>query len=291
MEIRLETSDRLKAPPAQAFTPTLPRWRIVAPQPQTPVVDGTLNLNLAGACLALEGFYLDGHLSLGKDTDCVHVRHVTMNTAAAKEVRIEAGAWGTAFRARALDPRRDPGRPCRAAPRRRGLDRRCPGVRPAGVRRRLRRVRQGRDRRRVDLRPGAPGERRRRSPAPSASNRPTPPTACSWTVSRSCRQQEGCLRHCYLGPDLTTPPAHPLTYRCGPFPAPTFGSVGFEAAGYYALELEPDHPLLSAAGDGGEVGAYNHARRAARVGALRRRIHEFVPLGLRPGLTMASWEE
>ena len=105
------------------------------------------------------------------------------------------------------------------------------------------------------------------------------------------QQQEGCLRHCYLGPDLTTPPAPPLTYRCGPFPPPTFASVGFEAAGYYALELEPDHPLLSAASDGGEVGAYHHARRAARVERLRRRIHEFVPLGLRPGLDLAPWEE
>ncbi len=37
------------------------------------------------------------------------------------------------------------------------------------------------------------------------------------------------------------------TYRCGPFPDPTFASVGFEAAGYYASALEPDHPLLSAA--------------------------------------------
>jgi hypothetical protein len=103
--------------------------------------------------------------------------------------------------------------------------------------------------------------------------------------------QEGCLRHCYLGPDLTTPPAHPLTYRSGPFPPPTFASVGFEAAGYYTLALEPDHPLLSAASDGGEVGAYHHAARAARLGALRRRIDEFVPLGLRPGLALAPWEE
>jgi hypothetical protein len=74
-------------------------------------------------------------------------------------------------------------------------------------------------------------------------------------------------------------------------PGPDLRVVGFEAAGYYALELEPDHPLLSAASDGGEVGAYHHARRAARIASLRRRIHEFVPLGLRAGVSLAPWEE
>ena len=66
---------------------------------------------------------------------------------------------------------------------------------------------------------------------------------------------------------------------------------GFEAAGYYTLALEPDHPLLSAASNGGEVGAYHHARRAARLARLRRRIHEFVPLGVKPSLALAPWEE
>ena len=249
---------------AGSFAPTLPRWRIVAPQPaDARSSTATLNLDLAGACLALEGFYLDGRSQPreGRSTASTSGT-LTMDTAAAKEVRIEAGAWGTAFSGASARS---------SAPIRADLGARPlvvedsivdgSGVRPARVRRRLRRVRQGRGSPpQSTLRPGAPGERRRRSPAPSASSRPTPPTACSWTASRSCRQQEGCLRHCYLGPDLTTPPAAPLTYRCGPFPAPTFGSVGFEAAGYYALELEPDHPLLSAAGDGGEVGAYHHAR-------------------------------
>ena len=290
MEIRLETSDRLKAPSAQAFTPTLPRWRIVAPQPQTPVVDGTLNLNLAGACLALEGFYLDGHLSLGKDTDCVHVRHLTMNTPAAKEVRIEAGAWGTAFRAERSIL---------------GAIRADLAARPLVVEDSIV------DARGFGLRVCGGDSGGSGKDGIAAASTFDPALQASGTTftgavrlesadAADClfldglevvQTQEDCLRNCYLGPDLTTPPAHPLTYRCGPFPAPTFGSVGFEAAGYYALELEPDHPLLSAAGDGGEVGAYHHARRAARVGALRRRIHEFVPLGLRPGLTMASWEE
>jgi len=105
------------------------------------------------------------------------------------------------------------------------------------------------------------------------------------------QQQEGCLRHCYLGPDLSTPPSRPVTYRCGPFPAPTFASIGFEAAGYYALDLEREQPLLSAASDGGEVGAANRLRRGARLERLRQRVHEFVPLGLRAGIALAPWEE
>jgi len=105
------------------------------------------------------------------------------------------------------------------------------------------------------------------------------------------QQQEGCLRHCYLGPDLSTPPSRPVIYRCGPFPAPTFASIGFEAAGYYALDPGRLQPLLSAASDGGEVGAANYLRRGARLQRLRQRLHEFVPLGLRAGLALAPWEE
>src|SRR5262249_44314697 len=105
------------------------------------------------------------------------------------------------------------------------------------------------------------------------------------------QQQEGCLRFCHLGPPLSTPPSLPPPYRWGPFPAPAVASVGFEAAGYYTLALEPDHPLLTAGSDGGEVGAYHHDRRSARIERLRRRINEFVPLGLRPLVALAPWEE
>jgi hypothetical protein len=290
VEIRLATSDRLAAPPAQSFTPDLPRWRIVSPRSETPTVTGTLNLNLAGACVTLEGFFLDGNLSLGNDTDCVHVRHVTMNTGGGREVSVAAGAWGASFHAeRSIlgAIRAD----LAAAPLElddcivdaRGSRLRVCGGPPGG---------SGKD---------AIAAKSTFSPALRANGVTfVGPVRLEAADAVDClfldgvevaQTQEGCLRHCYLGPDLTTPPAHPLTYLCGPFPAPTFGSIGFEAAGYYALELEPDHPLLAAASDGGEVGAYHHARRAARIGALRRRIHEFVPLGLRPGSTLAPWEE
>jgi hypothetical protein len=105
------------------------------------------------------------------------------------------------------------------------------------------------------------------------------------------QQQEGCLRHCYVGPTEAPAAPHPVEYRCLSEPRPTFVSECLEAGGYYALDLERNQPLLTAASDGGEVGAYHHARRATRLRRLRDRIHEFVPLGLRPGIALAPWEE
>jgi hypothetical protein len=292
VEIRLETSDRLTAPPPQQFTPDLAHWRIVAPRPQTPVIAGNLSLNLAGACLTLEGFYVDGHLTIGADMECAHLRCVTMNPPAGRELRVAPGAWGLCLtaersilgairaelgaRAIVLDDCIVDGR---------GATLRVCGGDAGGTPK--------------DAVTAPPPAAFR--PALQASGvtfagavrlESVDATDCLFLDGVDVAQtQEGCLRHCFLGPDLSTPAAHPLTYRCGPFPAPTFASIGFEAAGYYALELEPEHPLLAAAHDGGEVGAYHHARRAARVATLRRRIGEFVPLDLRPGLTLASWEE
>ena len=290
VEIRLETSDRLKAPAAQSLAPAATCWRIVAPRPQTPVIAGTLDLDLAGTCLTLEGFYLDGDLKLGKRLDRVRLRHVTMNAAAGRTIAVAAGAWGLALRAERsilgairadLGARALVLEDCL-------LDARGASLRVCG---------------------GTAGGASRDAIAaattfaPALEARGTTFVGAVRAESVSAvdclfldgidvvQTQEGCLRHCFLGPDLSTPPAHPASYRCGPFPAPTFASVGFEAAGYYALALEPDHPLLSAASDGGEVGAYHHARRAARLAVLRRRAHEFVPLGLRPGVALAPWEE
>jgi hypothetical protein len=290
VEIRLETSDRLTAPPAQAFAPALRRWRIVAQRLATPTVAGTLALDLAGACVTLEGVFLDGHLRLGTGLDCVHLEHVTMNPAAGRQVRVAAGAWGLCLHAERsilgairadlgaaplaledciVDARGAPLRVCETAPGGTARD----AIDAAGTFR----------------------------PALQANGVTfAGPVRLEAADAVDClfldgvevlQSQEGCLRHCYLGPDLSAPPRHPVSYRCGPFPAPTFASIGFEAGGYYTLALEPPHPLQSAASDGGEVGAYHHARRAARIAALRRRIHEFVPLGLRPGLALAPWEE
>ena len=291
VEIRLLTSDRLQSPPALTFTPTVPRWRIVAPRPQTPTLVQSLSLDLPGATVELEGFALDGDLRLGPRLECVRARHLTMNTAAGREVQIAPDAWGIGFEARhcilgairagiaaeaicvedsIVDARGEPlavcgapsgGTPAKAAVAAVGAH--APALRASGV------TFAGR----VEVE------------AVSAID-------CVFLDGLAVVQtQEGCLRHCHLGPALSDPPAHPTTYRCLSAPAPTFSSIGFEAAGYYALALEPVHPLQTAASDGGEVGAYHHARRAARMTNLRRRIAEYVPLGLRPGLTLAPWEE
>jgi hypothetical protein len=292
VEIRLATCDRLAAPPAQAltFTPRLPRWRIVAPRALTPVVTGTFQLDLRGCCLALEGFYLAGDLVLGKGFEGVSLAFMTMDAASGRAVRLDPQAWGTAFSVRRSIL---------------GAIRAELGARPLTIADAI-----------VDglgasLQPcgGAPGGTLR--DAVAAQTRFAPaliargatfvgPVHTESLDAADClfvdgveavQQQEGCLRHCFLGPDLSTPPSRPAAYRCGPFPPPTFASVGFEAAGYYALDLEREQPLVTAASDGGEVGATNHLRRGARLERLRRRAHEFVPLGLRAGIALAPWEE
>jgi hypothetical protein len=290
VEIRLRTSDRLAAPPPQSFAPTLPRWRIVAERTMTPTVVGDLDLDLDACCLELDGCYLTGDLILGKGFDGVSLAFVTMDPTAGSTVELAHDAWGTPFSARRSIL---------------GAVRAELSSQPLilqdsivdGLGSRLRTC-------------GDPAGGTMRD-AVAAQVRFAPGLVCSGVTfvgavhtesidAADClfadgvdavQQQEGCVRHCYLGPDVPTPPPLPPQYRCGPFPAPIFASTGFEAAGYYALDLNRLQPLLSAATDGGEVGAYHHLRRGARIERLRRRVHEFVPLGLRAGLTLAPWEE
>ncbi len=290
VEIRLATSDRLAAPPQQSFAPTLPRWRIVAPRTLTPIVVGDLSLDLTGCCLELEGFFLTGNLVLGKSLDGVSLAFLTMDPTAPSTVSLAHDAWGTEFSARRSIL---------------GAIRAELGARPLVLEDSI-----------VDafgarLRTcgGPPGGTLRDAVAAQVRFAPAliangvtfagavrtesiDAADCIFNDGvESVQQQEGCLRHCYLGPDLSTPPSRPVTYRCGPFPAPTFASIGFEAAGYYTLDPGREQPLLSAASDGGEVGAANYLRRGARLQRLRQRLHEFVPLGLRAGLALAPWEE
>ena len=290
VEIRLRTSDRLPAPPAQSFAPTLPRWRIVAERTMTPTIVGDLDLDLGGCCLELDGFYLTGNLVLGKGFDGVSLSFVTMNPAAGSTVELAHDAWGTAFSARRSIL---------------GAIRAELSSRPLSLQDSI-----------VDafgssLRTcGDPGGGTVRD-ALAAQVRFAPALVCSGVTFigavhtesidaadslfvdgvDAVQQQEGCIRHCYLGQDVPSPAPLPPQYRCGPFPQPVFASVGFEAAGYYALDLNRPQPLLTTASDGGEVGAYNHLRRGVRIERLRQRVHEFVPLGLRPGLALAPWEE
>ena len=293
VEIRLATSDRLAAPAAAAasFAPKLPRWRIVAPALMTPAIDGALQLDLDGTQLTLEGFYLRGDLELGPGLASVELVNLTMNPVAGRRVLVSADAWELALEARrcllgairadlaalpirltdcvvdgrglALTGCGDPAPGSAAGPAVAARQRFAPGIVADGV---------------------------------TFGGRVSAETAdavdCLFADGvEVVRESEGCLRHCYLGAVQTPPLAHPTTYRCLTEPAPRFVSERFEAGGYLALDLDAAQPLLTAANDGGEVGAYHHARRAAGVTRLRRRIHEFVPLGLRAGIELAPWEE
>jgi hypothetical protein len=290
VEIRLDTSDRLDSGPAQAFTPTLPRWRIVAPGLSTPTLLGPLNLDLVGACLNLEGFWLEGDLRLGPHLEGVTLSRVTMNPPAAATIIADPEAWG-------LDLAADH---CLLGAIRADLaagpltlsdcvvDGRGAGLRVCG------------GDRRGALRDSVAGGMRLGPQIRADSVTFVGPVRAEAIDAQDCvfvdgvevvQQQEGCLRFCFHGPALSLPPSLPPVYRCGPFAAPTFASVGFESAGYYTVALEPDHPLLSAASDCGEVGGYHHDRRGLRIERLRRRIDEFVPLGLRGLVALAPWEE
>lgn len=290
VEIRLETSDRLPAPPPVSFAPTLPRWRVVATRTSTPTVVGDLLLDLEGGCLTLEGFFLSGDLVLGSSLDGVELRHLTMNPAAGAELRLADGAWVLAFSASR----------CVLGPIRAEL-----GARPLVLADCVVDGRGARLRACGDDPGGSP------QPAVARKTRFDPvlsargvtfagPVRAEAVDAVDCvfadglevvRQQEGCLRHCYVAPGAGGPESLPTLYRCLSAPPPTFASVGLEAAGYYSLELDSDHPLLAAGSDGGEIGAYHHLRRADRLQRLERRLHEFVPLGVRPRLELAPWEE
>jgi hypothetical protein len=288
VEIRLATSDRLRPPTDAAFTPKLPRWRIVAPALMTPSLSGALSIDLEGASLRLEGFYLRGDLELGAGLREVELVNLTMNPVAGSRVLVSPDAWALALSARRclLGPIRADlaARPIRLTDcivDGRGLGLAgcgdpAPGAAPTG----------------------AVAARERFAPGLEAAGVTFAGRVSAETAQAAdclfadgievVRGGEGCLRHCYLGTEALP---HPTTYRCLTEPAPRFVSERFEAGGYYALDLETDQPLLTAASDGGEVGAYHHARRAAGLDRLRRRIHEFVPLGLRAEVEMAPWEE
>ncbi|HTJ76516.1 MAG TPA: hypothetical protein VL337_14260 [Acidimicrobiales bacterium] len=292
VEIRVDTSDRLAAPPAAAlsFAAAVPRWRIVAPAPSLPVVVGDLVLDLAGACVTVEGLTLTGDLRLGKGLHGVTLRGVTMDASAGATLTADPEAWSLA-----LDAERCLLGAIRADLAAAPIDLAACVVDALGHALRV---------------CGGPAGGSPRA-AVAANVRLGPQVQAAGVTfvgavrvealdaldsvfadgAAVVQQQEGCLRHCYLGPDPDPEPSLPPLYRCRRDPAPTFASTGFEAAGYYTLALEPDHPLLSAASDGGEVGAYNADRRALRLARLRRRISEFVPLGLRALVALAPWEE
>ena len=96
-----------------------------------------------------------------------------------------------------------------------------------------------------------------RSPGACAPSRSTRSTACSSTGSRSSSSRRAACATA-TSRAATAPRRIRPTYRCLGSPAPTFASVGFEAAGYYALDHRSRPP-------------------AARCGQRRRRDRRLPP--------------
>ncbi len=72
--------------------------------------------------------------------------------------------------------------------------------------------------------------------------------------------------------------------------------LGADSAGYWAPVIDgpasgPPPPLLHGAGDGGEIGAYHHARRGPLALRLAQRLPEMTPLTVHPHLSVAHPED
>ena len=296
VEIRLRDlrpAGRAAAAGLRAAGPALADRR--AARRMTPIVAGDAEPRpRAARASTLEGFHLDGDL---------RARHRPGRRRAdapddeprrpAATVQVAPGAWGSASRPRALPARRDPRRPRRAA------DRRSTDCIVDGAGRALR------------VCGGDPAPARRPTPsrgarafAPAlradgvtfagarARSRPLDAVDCLFPDGvEVVQQQEGCLRHCYLGPDAVDAAGAPDDVPLRAVPAADV-----------RLDRLRGRRLLRARARAGPSAAVRRRATAARsaptttpgarrASRLRRRIHEFVPLGLRPGLALAPWEE
>lgn len=296
VEIRLLTSDRIEITKALRTPTAIPRWRIVAPLFCTPTIVGDLELDLADACVEIDGCYVTGDITLDASLNGVTLRHVTMDPAAGRRLVVAPSAWDlelcidhSIVGAVLADLSASPITITDSIVDAHGVALNVCIESPSGT-----------------PTADAVAARTTATPKPGPDLRATGVTFAGAVRVESIeaancifvdevdvvQSQLGCLRWCYgpnLGPDNTgnRPPA----YECIDAPPPVFASVGFEAAGYYALTLDEDQPCLSAAGDRGELGAYHHARHGQRIRRLRDRIDEFVPLDVQPLVELASWEE
>lgn len=294
VEIRLLTGDRLTAPAAISATAAAPRWRIVAPAGLTPVITGTLSISSPGMQVELAGCYLEGDLEIGTEVAAVTLTGVTMNPAAGRTLTVAPGTWTVRLSASL----------CHLGPIRADLS--AFSVRLADC------IVDGAG---VPLNPcGAPGTPTV-VPAISAADRFPPQlraTGCTFagpvavdTIDatdclfldglRTVVTSSGCLRYCHVG-DADDPQAHPAPFQCISGPLPAIVSTGVESAGYFAPELSAPagrgaDPILTGASDGGEIGAYHHARRGPLAVRLAQRLAEMTPLTVHPHLDITRSEE
>jgi hypothetical protein len=298
VEIRLETSDRLQTPDNMSNIsgpPPVSRWRIVAPTGLTPVIDGDLTINMPGAEVELAGCYLTGNLIIGADLAGLTLTGITMNPAAGCTLTVDAQAW-TLRLAASL---------CHLGPIRADLsafpialadcivDGDGATLSPCGPE------------------PAPPAQ----VPAVAAADRFPPQLDATATTfaglvavdtirASDCLfadgihtvvTSDGCLRYSHLGPDAD-PAAHPPPYQCLSGQPPEMMSDGAESAGYYAPVLAAPtgrgaDPVLTSASDGGEIGAYHHARRGPLALQLAQRLAQMTPLTVHPHLVITRPEE
>lgn len=290
VEIRVVTSDRLAAPnaPVLAFAPTLPRWRIVAPALLTPTIVGNIRVDLVGGCVTLEGCQVTGNVAIGASVAGVQLLNVTMDPTAGSRIDVDPAAWGLELE----------------------IDRCITGPIRADLAARAIRI--------VDSIVDGVG-----IPLTACGTAPPPPlgaaavdaattfapmvqaagttfhgpvvadsidaTDCLFADGVGVTQTSmGCIRFSFVADSPEE--ALPVTHQCVREPIPAFTSRSFEAPGYLSLALDRDQPLLTASSAGDAVGVDALPRSAARVARVRRRVREFVPLGLRSQVTLAEGE-
>lgn len=295
VEIRLATNDRLTSPGTVAGAPAARHWRIIAPTGLTPVIEGDLTFALDAATVELAGCYLEGNLSAGGELAALTLTSVTMNPAAGRTLTVAHDAW--TLRLTATRSHLGPVRSDLSAY---GITLTDCLVDSAGM----------------PLAPcGAAGAPPVAVPAVAAADRfPPQLTAhgCTFagvvavdTISatdclfidgvRSIVTSSGCLRYCHLGPNDAAQ-AHPVPYECLSGPLPGLVSTGVESVGYYAPLLPSpsgrgSDPILRSASDGGEIGAYHHARRGPLALRLAQRLPDMTVLTVHPHLAITHPEE
>jgi hypothetical protein len=295
VEIRLQTNDRLDAPAAITAAPPVSRWRIVAPAGLTPVIEGDLEIGLPGAQVELAGCYLAGNLIAGPGLAGLTLTGVTMNPAAGRTLSVQPGAWTLRLSASL----------CHLGPIRADLSAFPVTLADCIV-----------DGAGVTLSPcGAAPAPAAPVPAVAAADRFPPqlqatavtfagPVAVDTIQASDCLfgggvhtvvTSAGCLRYSHLG-DHDDPAAHPPAHQCLTGPLPTMMSSGAESVGYYAPVLAGPgqrgaDPVLTGASDGGEIGAYHHARRGPLALRLAQRLADMTPLTVHPHLIVSRPEE
>ncbi|WP_426503079.1 hypothetical protein ACPPVO_36405 [Dactylosporangium sp. McL0621] len=295
VEIRLVTSDRLAAPAPITGTPAAQHWRIIAPAGLTPVIVGALSFDAADLTVDVTGCYLEGDVEAGASLTGLALNGVTMNPAAGRQLTVAPGAWTLRLAAG-----RSQLGPVRADLSAYPIELHDCVVDGAGA----------------VLQPcGPPAPPVVPVPAVAAADRFPPhlvTTACTFAgpVAADTIEASDCLfldgltcvvtsggyvRYSELGPD-DDPQAHPPAHQCLTGPRPAVMSDGAESAGYYAPILRTPgsrgaSPLLTGASDGGEIGAYHHARRGPLALRLAQRLAEMVPLTIHPHLVVSRSEE